>query len=209
MELEVLKTDGKGSGEKVKLPKDVFGAKPNEHVVYLAVKASSANKRQGTASTKTRSMVRGGGKKPWRQKGRGVARAGTTRSPIWVGGGRVFGPHPRDYSMRLPKKMKRLARVSVLSDKAGNKQIKLVEDFKVESGKTRDMVAILRSLGLDGRKTLLLLPEYDSLTLRAARNIPRLQVRVAETASTYDLLDCEWLVMQKGAVKKLKEVLTK
>jgi len=209
MELEILKANGRSSGEKVKLPKHVFGVKPNEHAVYMAVKAQNANKRQGTVSTKTRSMVRGGGKKPWRQKGRGVARAGTIRSPIWVGGGRTFGPQPRSYEMKLPRKMKLLARASVLAGKAKEERVKIVEDFKLKEAKTKEMFGILRALGLDKQKTLLLLSEYDESILRAGRNIPGLKIQIAASASAYDLLDCECLLVQKGAVDKLSGVFKK
>lgn len=203
MELTVFKVDGSASGSKVKLPKHVFAQEPNEHAVYLAIKVQMANARQGTAASKTRSMVRGGGKKPWKQKGRGVARAGSTRSPVWVGGGRVFGPQPRDYKMKLPKKVKTLARISAYSDKAKNEKIKLIEDFKLENPKTKELAAILQALELGGRKTLLLLKEYDADILRAGRNIPKLQIRVATSESTYDLLNCENLLMQEGVVEKL------
>jgi len=203
MELTVYKTDGSASESKVKLPKHVFGKEPNEHVVYLAVKAQQTNSRQGTAASKTRSMVSGGGRKPWKQKGRGAARAGSTRSPVWVGGGRVFGPHPRDYNMKLSRKVKALARVSVFSDKAKNKKIKLVEDFKLEKAKTKELAKILQALDIYDAKTLLLLKEYDPDILRAGRNIAKLQIRVATSESTYDLLNCENLLMQEGVVKKL------
>lgn len=203
MELEVYKTDGTSTGKKVKLPAHVFAVEPNEHVVYLAVKSQQNNSRQGTASTKTRSMVRGGGKKPWRQKGRGAARAGSTRSPIWIGGGRIFGPQPRDYKTNLPRRLKLLARKSVFSDKAKNDQIKLVEDFKLEQAKTKEMFGILQSLGLGDEKTLLILADYDADVVRAGRNIPKLQIRVATSESTYDLLNCKRLLLQMGAVDKL------
>lgn len=209
MELEILKTNGRSSGDKVKLPKHVFEVKPNEHAVYMAVKAQNVNKRQGTASSKTRSMVRGGGRKPWRQKGRGVARAGTIRSPIWVGGGRTFGPHPRSYEMRIPRKVKSLARASVLSGKAKEDKVKVIEDFKLKNAKTKEMFGILQALGLEKQKTLLLLSDYDESILRAGRNIPRLKIQVASFASTYDLLDCDCLLVQKGAVDKLSGVLKK
>ncbi|MFQ5772377.1 MAG: 50S ribosomal protein L4, partial [bacterium] len=146
MEFSVYKIDGKRSTRKVNFPDNFLDKAPNSHAVYLAVKTQNANSRQGTTATKTRSMVRGGGKKPWRQKGRGVARAGTNRSPLWVGGGRVFGPHPRDYNMRLPKKVKSLARTAVYSDKAKNNLITIVEDFKLENPKTKEMYHILQSL---------------------------------------------------------------
>ncbi|MFQ5863619.1 MAG: 50S ribosomal protein L4 [bacterium] len=209
MEVQVYNRDGSSSGKKAKLPKEIFGIEPNTHAIYLAVKAYNAHSRQGTAATKTRSMVRGGGKKPWRQKGRGVARAGTIRSPLWVGGGRAFGPHPRDYSMGLPKKVNRLARISVYSDKAKNNRITLVEDFKLENPKTREMFNILQSIGVDKQKTLLILSEYDPVILRAGRNIPNLQIKVAATESTYDLLNCDRLLIQQGAIEKISGALRK
>lgn len=207
--MEILKKSGRSSGEKMKLPKQVFGVEPNDHAVYLAVKAQTANARQGTSNTKTRSMVRGGGRKPWRQKGRGVARAGTIRSPLWVGGGRVFGPHQRSYEMRIPRKIKSLARASVLSGKAKEQKIKVVEDFKLKDAKTKEMFGILQALGLEKQKTLLLLADYDEMILRAGRNIPRLKIQVASSASTYELLDCECLLIQKSAVDKLSGVFKK
>jgi len=203
MESVVYKIDGSPTKEKVQLPKHVFGVEPNTHAIYLAVKAQATNSRQGTAATKTRSMVSGGGRKPWRQKGRGVARAGSTRSPLWVGGGRVFGPHPREYEMRLPRKVKRLARVSAYSDKAQSEAVMVVEDFKLEQGKTREMFAILKSLGVEKEKTLLLLNEHDSTVVRAGRNIPLLNIKVATTESTYDLLNCKKVIIQKSALDKL------
>ena len=207
MELEVLKKNGDSSGAKVRLPDDIFGIDPNENAVYLTVKAQNANARQGTASTKTRSMVRGGGRKPFKQKGRGAARAGTIRSPLWVGGGRVFGPHPRDYSMKLPGKVKSLARKSAFSDKAKNDKIKIIEDFKLGQPKTKEVFSILKSLGLDNQKILLLLSNYDADVLLAGRNIPKLEIRVARTESTYDLLKCDTVLIQQSAVDKLAGVI--
>jgi large subunit ribosomal protein L4 len=207
MELAIYNKDGQASGKKAKLPKAIFGAELNQHAVYLAVKSYRANQRQGTADTKVRSMVSGGGKKPWRQKGRGVARAGTIRSPLWVGGGRVFGPHPRDYAMQIPKKVNRLARLSIYSDKFKNSQITVIEDFKLENAKTKEMYAILKSLGLENTKTLMLLAEYDPLVLRAGRNLPKLNIKVAATESTYDLLNCERLLIQESALTKISGVL--
>lgn len=209
MELEILNTDGAATGSKAKLPKKVFGAEPNEHSVYLAIKAEQANGRQGTAASKNRKMVSGGGKKPWRQKGRGVARAGSSRSPLWVGGGRAFGPQPHTFKMSLPKKVKQLARVSVYSDKAKSGQVKVVEDFKLAEAKTREMFKILKALGVDGQKNLLLIAEYDQDVLRAGRNIPKLEIRVATTESTFDLLNCENIIIQMGGLDKLSGVLSK
>ena len=137
MTLEILKIDGKPSGKKVKLDKEIFGIQPNDHAIYLSVKAFLANQRQGTHKAKERSEVRGGGKKPWRQKGRGTARAGTIRSPLWIGGGTIFGPRPRDYRQKLPQKVKQLARKSALSYKAKDEQLIIVEDFTFENPNKR------------------------------------------------------------------------
>jgi len=203
MDVDVVKTNGQSTGSKVKLPKHVFGIEPNEHAVYLAVKAQTANDRQGNSASKTRSMVSGGGKKPWKQKGRGAARAGTIRSPLWVGGGRAFGPQKRDYSQSLPRKVKVLARASVFTDRAKGGQVTVVEDFHLSEAKTKEMATILKALGLESKRSLLLLTQYDAMVLRASRNIPNLEVRVAASESTYDLLRCEAIVLQKGAVNKI------
>jgi len=209
MQVDVFKIDGTPAGRKVELKPEVFEAKPNEHAVYLAVKAYLANQRQGTHSTKTRAKTRGGGRKPWRQKGRGVARAGSIRSPVWVGGARAHGPHPRSYRIELPRKVKRLARLSALSEKARAEQLTVVEDFTLEEAKTRQMAGILQAFALQQEKVLLLLKEYDERILRAGRNIPNLQIRVAENASTYDLLNCRRLMLQEGAIAKIEGVLAK
>ncbi|MGQ9559591.1 MAG: 50S ribosomal protein L4 [Candidatus Oleimicrobiaceae bacterium] len=206
MKVALHKIDGTAAAE-VDMPEEIFAAEPNQGVLHQAVVAEMANRRQGTAATRTRSMVRGGGRKPWRQKGRGTARAGTIRSPLWVGGGRVFGPHPRDHHQSLPKKMKRLARISALSAKAKANQIVVVEDFSVESGKTRDMLAILKGIGVAEKKTLLLVPTPDQMLLRAGRNLPNLAIRQASTVSTYDILNCQVLVIQKSALDEMRKVL--
>jgi len=209
MEIDVLKVDGSLSGRKIKMPDHVFGIEPNEHAVYLAIKVLRANMRQGTVATKGRSQVSGGGRKPWKQKGRGAARAGSTRSPVWVGGGRVFGPQPRDYSMSLSKRVRRLAKLSVYSDKVRGNQIKLVEDFDLPSRKTRDMQSLLNSLNVQGERILLLLAKEDPNIVLASRNIPSFEVRVAATESSYDLLGCKSLILQEGAVNVLSGVYQK
>jgi large subunit ribosomal protein L4 len=206
MLVDVYKKDGTKSGRQVELPVEIFGIESNAHVVYLAVKAQQANARQGTHKTKVRKEVRGGGKKPWKQKGRGVARAGTIRSPLWVGGGRVFGPTPRDYSQEMTKKVKRLARRSVLSAKLKDQQIVVVENFSVDTGKTRDMAAVLKSFQVGDQKAVMLMPTYDENTLKASRNIHNFHVQVAENASTLELLDCTKLFIQQGAIEKIAGV---
>jgi large subunit ribosomal protein L4 len=207
MQVEVYTKDGQKSGKTVELPEEIFGVEPNEHAVYLAVKAYLANQRQGTNQTKNRKLVRGGGKKPWRQKGRGVARAGTIRSPLWVGGGRVFGPTPRDYSQKLNKKVNRLARKSVLSSKLKEGQLMVIEDFTIESGKTRDLVNVLKNFAVNKVKALFLLPQHDEILLRAGRNIPTLDIQVAAHASAYALLNCQKLFIQESAIASIAGVL--
>jgi large subunit ribosomal protein L4 len=207
MQVEVYNKDGKKTGRSVELPDAIFGAEPNEHVVYLAVKAQRANARQGTHKTKTRAEVSGGGKKPWKQKGRGVARAGSTRSPVWVGGGRVFGPKPRDYRQDVNKKVKKLARISVLSSKVKSNQVVVVEDFTIASGKTRDMAEILKRFDANETKSLFLISQQDAMLYRASRNIARLNVQPGDVVSTYELLNCQKLFIQEGAIAKIVGVL--
>jgi len=206
VKVDVLRVDGSSSGRQAELPAQIFEIEPNDHAIYLAVKAQMTNKRRGTASVKNRALVAGGGRKPWRQKGRGVARAGTIRSPIWRGGGTVFGPTPHPYHLKVNKKVKRLARKSVLSYKAQEGNIVVVEDFDIESGKTRDMAAILQQLDLDSKKITLLVPQSKAKLLQAGRNIPTLQICEAKSASIYELLNCEKLVIQETAIEKLQEV---
>ena len=203
MKIEIYKIDGKTSGEKIELADDIFGIEPNHHAIYLAVKAYLANQRQGTHKAKERSEVRGGGRKPWRQKGRGTARAGTTRSPIWIGGGTTFGPRPRNYTQKLPKKVKQLARKSALSSKAKEKQLLVVEDFTFEQPKTKEFASILNALDLADKKILLLTGKTDLNVHKSGRNIPRVNIMEASKASTYNILNSQLLVLQKSAVKEL------
>ena len=204
MTLEILKIDGKPSGNKVKLDEAIFGIEPNDHAIYLAVKAIQANKRQGTHKAKERSEVRGGGKKPWRQKGRGTARAGTTRSPLWIGGGTIFGPRPRDYRQKLPQKVKQLARKSALSYKVRDEQIIVVEDFTFEKPRTKDFLSMMNALNLNGKKILLLTGFGDNNVYKSGRNISKVSVMEASKASTYDILNNQLLVLQKSAVNLLE-----
>lgn len=204
MELEVYKKDGTRSGETVKLPDDIFGIEPDEHAMYRAVRVYLDNQRQGTAKVKTRAEVRGGGKKPFRQKHTGMARQGSSRSPVLTGGGSIFGPKPRDYSSKLPLKIHRLARRSALSVKAKEGLIRIVEDFSLEAPKTKDMVSVLRALDLAETKTLLLLPKSDVNIVKSGRNIRGLRIREADKASTYDFLNTRVLLLQKSAVETLQ-----
>ncbi len=207
MKAEIYNIEGQATGEKVDLPASIFETPKHEHAVYLCVKAQLANMRQGTHATKNRSAVRGGGKKPWRQKGRGVARAGTIRSPLWVGGGRIFGPQPRDYSQKVNKKLKKLARRSVLADKFRSGDLKIMQDFSVESGKTKDFMPIVSSLEIGKDKALFLTAELDANLVQACSNVPRIRAMRADLVSTYDLINTKSIFVQKGAIAKLEEVL--
>jgi large subunit ribosomal protein L4 len=206
MKLPVYSQQGKKTGE-VELDSAVFGIEPNDHAMWLAVKVQRHRKRQGTHAAKNRSAVSGGGRKPWRQKGRGTARAGTIRSPLWRHGGTIFGPHPHDYTMRLPKKMNRLARRSALSARASEEAIRVVEDFTLDSPKTRQVVEMLKALELAGEKVLILTREYDANLVKSARNIDGCAVQVGVDASTYDLLNSRVLLIQQGALDNITEVL--
>lgn len=200
MKVDILKIDGSKSSKKCELSDDIFGIEPNDHVIYLSVKSYLANQRQGTHKTKERSEVRGGGKKPWKQKGRGGARAGTSRSPLWVGGGNIFGPRPRDYRTDLAKKVGRLARKSAFSSKVKNNQLVIVENFNFDSPKTKEFVKILDNLKITGKKTLLLTNGNMNSVYKSGRNIPKVQVLEADKASTYDILNNQILLLQEGGV---------
>ena len=205
MTLEILKIDGKPSGKKIKLDEAIFGIEPNDHAIYLAVKAIQANKRQGTHKAKERAEVRGGGKKPWRQKGRGTARAGTIRSPLWIGGGTIFGPRPRDYRQKLPHKVKQLARKSALSYKVKDEQLIIVEDFTFEKPKTKEFLSMMQALNVNGKKILLLTGYGDNNVYKSGRNISKVNVMEASEASTYDILNNQLLILQKSAIDAINK----
>lgn len=208
-QLSKFSKDGKANGE-VTVSETVFGITPNVHVLHLAVRRELANARAGTACAKTRSEVRGGGKKPWRQKGTGRARAGSIRSPLWKGGGVIFGPKPRDFSFDLPKKVRRLALRSSLSASAS--KIKVLDDFSfLSSPKTKDMAAVLKNLGLCGKKVLLLV-DYKAAenknVLLSARNIEGLKVSLPLNLSVRDLLNADAVITTKSAVELINERFT-
>jgi large subunit ribosomal protein L4 len=203
MELKVLKINGTESGDVVNLPDEIFGIEPNTHLIYQAVRTYLSNRRQGTHKSKERSEVRGGGRKPYRQKGTGNARRGTSRSPVMVGGGTIFGPRPHRYYLDIPKKAARLARKSALSLKAKENEITIIEDFSFDKPRTKDMVEVIKSLKLDSTKTLLLVSEKNEALYRSGRNIPKLNVLISDQAATYDLLNNKMLLIQKSAVEKL------
>jgi large subunit ribosomal protein L4 len=190
---------------QVELRDDIFSIEPREHAMHMAVVAYLANQRQGTHKTKVRSEVRGGGKKPWRQKGRGTARAGSIRSPLWVHGGTIHGPKPRDYSMKLNKKLKTLARKSALSLRMQEGNILVLEDFEIEKPKTKEFYQFLKNLKINGEKTLILLPENSQNLYLSARNIDRVSCLEATKVSTYHILAHKKLLIFKSAVEQLQE----
>lgn len=203
MKLDIYKIDGSASGEQIDMNEEIFGIQPNDHAIYLAVKAFLANQRQGTHKAKERGEVSGGGKKPWKQKGRGGSRAGTSRSPLWVGGGTIFGPRPRNYRQDLPVQVRRLARKSALSYKVKDEQLVVVEDFNFDTPKTQDFKKIVDSLKLKGKKILLLTESHNVNVYLSGRNISRVKVLEADKASTYDILNNQVVILQKGAVAKI------
>ncbi len=207
MQVDVYKIDGTQTGEKVELDPKIFGIEPNDHAIYMAVRSIQANKRQGTHKVKTRSEVSGGGAKPFKQKKTGRARAGSTRSPIWVGGGSIFGPKPHDYVVKLPTKVRKLARKSALSYKATESAIRVVEDFSFDVVKTKQMASVLKALEIDKKKTLLLTRATDQKIVKSGRNIPKLQIREADKASTFEILNNQVLLIQKSAVNVLQDSL--
>jgi large subunit ribosomal protein L4 len=189
----------------IDLPEWAFGSSIRRHVMWEVVRNFLANQRQGTASVKSRANVSGGGKKPWAQKKTGRARAGTTRSPVWVGGGRAFGPHPRSYSYELPKKVRRVALRSALTMKARESQVAVLSDLPLAQVKTREVYSVLRNLGLAKGKTLLVLPEHNPQILRASRNIPKLSTAVFTNLNTYQVLNSDRLVLLESTVNKMRD----
>ena len=209
MEVSVLNINGQETGRKVSLNESIFGIEPNDHVLYLDVKQYLANQRQGTAKAKERSEVSGSTRKLGRQKGGGGARRGDINSPVLVGGGRVFGPKPRDYRFKLNKKVKVLARNSALAYKAQENAVIVVEDFNFEAPKTKDFVNITKNLKVEGKKTLLVLPEVDKNVYLSARNLQRAEVMTANTINAYKVLNAEVLVVTEKSLQTIDQILTK
>ncbi len=206
MKLEVINTQGEKTGKKVDLPDEIFGIEPNEHAIYLDVKAILANARQGTHKAKGRSEVAGSTRKLHRQKGTGGSRKGDIKNPLFHGGGRVHGPQPRDYSQKVNKKVKRLARKSALSSKAANGQIVVLEDFAFDAPKTKAYVGILNALDLADKKTLLVTAEVEKNVVLSSRNLPKARVMRAEELNTYDILNNNTLILAEGAIEKIKSI---
>ena len=201
----IYSSEGQQKSE-MDLPADLFGIKPHRAALYDAVRAHLANRRSGTASAKGRSEVRGGGAKPWRQKGTGRARAGTNRSPLWPGGGVIFGPKPRKYKLKLPHKVVRLALKSALSSCAQDGRVVVIESLKIDKPKTKDLFGILGSMGFSKGKKLLILDEYDENIFKSGRNIPGLVLRTANAIHAYDVLNSDHVIFTKGALQKFEEV---
>lgn len=202
--VDVLNVSGQRVGE-IELNDSVFGIEVNQHVLYEAVKNYLANQRQGTQSAKTRAEVRGGGRKPYRQKGTGRARQGTLRAPNFVGGGVVFAPKPRDYSYKLPKKVKRLAIKSALSSKVQNDEMIVLEELTMDAPKTKDMVSILKNINT-AKKTLIVLGDKNDNVVKSANNIPGVTTSLVNNINVYDILKYDTFVVTKEAVQKLEEV---
>lgn len=209
MKLDILNIEGKTTGKSMDLPDDIFSIEPNEHVVYLAVKQYNANQRQGTHSAKERGEVKGSTKKIKRQKGTGTARAGDIKSPIFRGGGRIFGPRPRNYGFKLNKKVKRLARKSALSNKANQGKIVIVEDFTFDTPKTAEFRKVLRNLSLDQSKTVFVTGDHDKMLHSSCRNINNATVTRAQDLNTYEIMRANTLVLAASAVDKIKQTFGK
>jgi len=209
MEINVLNLSGKETGAKVQLPESVFGIEPNDHAIYLDVKQFLANQRQGTHKSKQRNEIAGSTRKLYKQKGTGGARAGSVKSPLFNGGGRVFGPQPRDYSFKLNKKLKTLARKSALSYKAKDNSIVVLEDFKFDEIKTKTYIQMVADLNVADVKTLLVLAAADNNVYLSSRNLKKTKVIVADQLNTYDVLNAGKLILTTGALKTLEEALAK
>ena len=209
MELSVLNINGQETGKRVTLNDAVFGIEPNDHVIYLDVKQYLANQRQGTAKSKERSEHSGSTRKLGRQKGGGGARRGDINSPVLVGGGRVFGPKPRDYSFKLNKKVKILARKSALSYKAKDNEIIVVDNFDMAAPKTKDFVNIAKNLKVEGKKTLVVLPEVNKNVYLSARNLQKAEIMSANNINTYKILNADVLVIAEASLEMINSVLNK
>ena len=207
MEIAILKNSGEDTGRKVSLADDIFGIEPNDHAIYLDVKQFLANQRQGTHKSKERAEISGSTRKIKKQKGTGTARAGSIKSPIFRGGGRVFGPRPRNYGFKLNKKLKALARRSALTYKAQDKSLMVLEDFSFDAPKTKDFVNVLNSLSVADKKTLFVVSNDDKNVAISSRNIQNAKVTTADELSTYDVLNADSLLISESSVEKLQNLL--
>ncbi len=205
MELSVINIKGSDTKRKAVLVDDIYGVEPNDHAIYLDVKQYLANQRQGTHKSKQRNEITGSTRKLHKQKGTGGSRKGSIKNPLFRGGGRVFGPQPRDYNFKLNKKVKRLARTSALTYKAQNNGIVIVEDFNFEAPKTKQFIDVLNNLKLNDKKTLLVIAEPNNNVYLSSRNLQGARVVTASELNTYDILNANYLVLAEGSVKKIEE----
>lgn len=205
MQVEVLNKSGKATGRTIELPEEIFGIEPNDHVIYLAVKQYQAAQRQGTHKVKTRAEVKGASRKLHRQKGTGGSRKGNIRNPLYKGGGTVFGPKPHGYDFKLNRKVKDLAKMSALSYKAKENAIIVVEDFNLDSPKTKEFQSVLSSLNLAGKKSLFVLPEYNDNLYLSFRNLPKVTGTLLADINTYDVINSDVLVLTESAAKVFTE----
>ncbi len=207
MKVTVYQNSGKKTKKKVELIDEIFAIEPNDHAIYLDVKQYLANQRHGTHKSKERADISGSTRKIKRQKGTGTARAGSIKSPLFRGGGRAFGPRPRDYSFKLNKKLKMLARKSALSYKSKEEGIMVLEDFNFEAPRTKEYLKMLTSLELENKKTLLVLPEANRNVLLSSRNLPKAKVTTVDSLNTYDLLQADSLLISESSVEKIENLL--
>jgi len=205
MNAKIVGMDGSPKGEAA-LPDELFAQPVHEHLLWLSVKRHLGDQRQGTAKVKARGEVSGGGRKPWRQKGTGRARSGSNTSPLWPGGGRAFGPKPRDYRTELPKKQRRAALASALSQKAGENAVTVIDALRFEAPKTREMAEVLKRLGLGDKRTLLVIGEADANVVRSCRNLRNLHTTLAHQLNPYELLQSEAVLMTAPALAQVKEI---
>jgi large subunit ribosomal protein L4 len=208
MDAKLYAPDGASKGV-TKLPDELFAQPVHEHLLWLSVKRHLGNQRQGTAKVKGRGEVSGGGRKPWRQKGTGRARSGSNTSPLWPGGGRAFGPEPRDYRTELPRKQRRAALAAALSQKAADQAVSVLESLTLEAPQTKRMAAVLKALGLYDKRTLLVLGEADANVVKSCRNLRNLRTTMAHQINAYELLDCEQVLLTAGGLKRVQEVFVK
>ena len=207
MKVDVLNIEGKSTGRSVDLPDAIFGIEPNEHAVYLAVKQYNANQRQGTHKAKERGEIKGSTKKIKKQKGTGTARAGSIKNPLFKGGGRIFGPRPRNYGFKVNKKVKRLAKLSALSSKAMSGELAVIEDFTFDAPQVKSFKHILNNLELGGQKSLIVTGDYDANLYLSCRNVEKSNVMNAKDLNTYSILDANKVLISESAVTKMKELL--
>lgn len=208
MELSVIKQDGKDSKKKVKLSDTIYGIEPNDHAIYLDVKQYLANRRQGTSKSKERAEITGSTRKIKKQKGTGTARAGSIKSPLFRGGGTVFGPKPRDYSFKLNKKLKKLARKSALSYKVKGGQLQIIEDLNLEAPKTKEFAGVLSNLKSSDKKTLMIVSELNKNLYLSSRNLQGTKVVTASDINTYDLMNAKSVLVSEGALEKIETILS-